>query len=73
MEIRVGDALTKIEPLSGGAPFAAPVTLSADHTGSLTTLALVLGLDVIGELKSSTSPLLVRAATSTAESLVGHS
>jgi hypothetical protein len=29
----VGDALTKIEPLRGGAPVATPVMLSAPHTG----------------------------------------
>ncbi len=31
-------ALTKIEPLSGGAPAATLVTFVADHTGALITL-----------------------------------
>jgi hypothetical protein len=38
----------------------APVTFNADHTGVSNP-----ELDVIGEAKSSTLPLLVRAATST--------
>jgi len=50
MEVCVGVALTKIEPLSGGAPVATLVTLSADHTGAVTAWSLrALGLAVIGE------------------------
>src|SRR5664280_269505 len=59
MEVWVGETLTKSDPLSGGAPVAAPVTFNADHTGVSNP-----GLDVIGEAKSSTLPLLVRAAMS---------
>src|ERR1700690_1437685 len=56
----VGVRLTKIEPLRGGAPVARDVMFCDDHTGGL-------GVDVIGELKSSTLPLLESDAMSTAE------
>ena len=47
---------------------ATPVTLRADHTGSVSALLLkALGLDVMGEAKSSTLPALVRPAMSTPE------
>src|ERR1700677_3563791 len=62
MESWVGVALTKSDPLSGGAPVAAPVTLSADHTGAATLLESELES---GDAKSSTLPLLVSAAIST--------
>src|SRR5580692_2811175 len=62
MESCVGVTLTKSDPLSGGAFVAVPVTLSADHTGAA---ILLEGELVIGDAKSSTSPLLVSAAMST--------
>jgi len=62
MEVSVGVMLTKIDPLSGGAPVASPVTFDADHTGVGKP-----GLVVFGEAKSSTLPLLVRAAISTSD------
>ncbi len=70
----VGVALTKIEPLSGGAPAATLVTFVADHTGALITLVVsavkvvaVVGVEVIGDANSSTLPLLESAAMSTLE------
>ena len=62
----VGDALTKIDPDSGGAPVATDVTLSAPHTGVGNVAWLVRETtDGVGVLKSSTEPALVSAATST--------
>jgi hypothetical protein len=62
----VGDALTKIEPLRGGAPVATAVMLSAPHTGSGREAWLVSETTAgVGVEKSSTEPTLVRAATST--------
>src|SRR5579863_3448738 len=63
----VAVVLTKIEPLNGGAPDAAPVTFVADHAGELMIVVEVgPGIDVIGEPKSSALPLLESAAMSTA-------
>jgi hypothetical protein len=62
----VGDALTKIDPLRGGAPVATLVMSSAPHTGSGRATWLVSETDGgVGVLNSSTEPTLVKAATST--------
>ena len=62
----VDDALTKIEPLRGGAPVATPVMLSAPHTGAGEEVWVVSEINAgVGVLNSSTEPALVRAARST--------